>query len=449
MNTTFRSTRVDPSGTPGHERKRPKFRQLLLAALLVMFLVSVYLEVPLYLTSTLFIPSFPTLIFLVPVLAAVYYRKIYKYEALFVGQVFFVLLLSALLSPGLEHLGQKLLGLLQTLVSISSGILLLKLINDLPRKWIARILFALSVLLVVGTSLEVVGLLRGVSDAFRGVVYGGESGYFVYDSEERDAGITGFARPKFFTSEPSLLAIGFFAFVNSWLLLDYSNKNLILACLGTLLMLGLTGSPILALSLAVTLIVMLRHRSGFFVKLSLPVLLGFAVLALAVLNPVVISDLVLRLDDSLGGYSVLNPTSEQIRLVFPFITLVDVTKASPLFGVGISGKEVIDSFSSLPVAPDLALGTNALAAILTYLGILGSLLFIKVFRDYLLRMKIREIALLIVFVLALSQMMSGVESPRFWGYVFLFIGLMKLRSTTELLPESGKTSTNKEYRGTR
>ena len=448
MNTIARAVRVGSSDPPGHGRKMPKSRQLLLAALLVLFLISVYLEIPLYLTSTLFIPSFPTLVFLVPVLTALYYRRIYKYEALFVGQVFFVLLLSALLSPGFEHLGQKLLGLFQTLVSISSGILLLKLINDLPRRLIARILFALSALLVVGASLEVVGLLRGVSDAFREVVYGGESGYFVYDSEERDAGITGFARPKLFVSEPSLLAVGFFAFVNSWLLLDYSSKNLFLACMGTLLMLGLTGSPALALSLAVTLIVMLRHRGEFFVKLSVPVLLGFAVFALTILNPVVISELVLRLGD-LSGYSVLNPTSEQIRLVFPFITLVDVVKASPLFGVGISGKEVIDSFSSLPIAPDLALGTNALATILTYLGILGSLLFIKVFRDYLLRIRIREMALLVVFILALSQMMSGVESPRFWGYVFLFIGLIKLRSTTESLPELGRTPTNEEYRGPR
>lgn len=431
MSTTVRSRGVGTPGSRKRGRKKSKVREMLLAALLTMFLVSTYLEVPLYITSTLFVPAFFTLLFLVPVLMVVYHRRIYKYEALFVGQVFLVLLLTALLSPGFEYLDQKLLGLLQTMASIVSGILLLKLIRDLPARLTTRILLTLSLLLLVGASLEVVGLLRGVSDAFRETFYGGEGTYFVYESQERDAGITGFTRPKLFTSEPSLLAIGFFVFVNSALMLAYSRRNLVLVCLGTLLMFGLTGSPVLVLSLVVTLIVMLRNRRGFFAELSIPVLLVFAGAAVAILNPIVVSSLLPRLGDSLGSYSLLNPTSEQIRLVFPFITLVDVLGGSPAFGVGISGKEVIEDYSRLPIDPDLALGTNALATMLTYLGIVGSLLFIKVFRDYIRRLRIGNVALLLLFVVALSQMMSGVESPRFWGYVFLFIAVIELHANSQ------------------
>lgn len=426
MNTT-----VDVRGQVPPERRTGKttaVRELAFAGLLTLFLVSVYLEVPLYVTRTFFVPAFFTLLVLVPVLGLIYHRRVRKYEALFVVRISLVLLLTALLSPGFEFVGQKLLGLLQTVVSIVSGILLSKLIVDLPRRLTARILFALSALILLGAALEVAGLLRGVSDAFRETVYGGEGGYFLYESEERDTGITGFVRPSLFVSEPSLVAIGFFAFVNSWLLLDYGRRNLVLTCLGTVLMLALTGSPVLVLSLIVTLVIMQRHRAGILTNVSAPILLGFAGLAIIVLNPTVASNLLLRLNESFDSYSVLNPTSEEIRLVFPLLTAIGVLKASPLFGVGITGKEVIGEFSELPISPDLALGTNLLALLPIYLGVCGSLLFAWASWDYLRATRIRETALLLVMLLAFSQMMGGLETPRVWGYVFLFVGVVRLHS---------------------
>lgn len=431
MSTTVRSRGVGTPGSRKRGRKKSKVREMLLAALLTMFLVSTYLEVPFYITSTLFVPAFFTLLFLVPVLMVVYHRRIYKYEALFAGQVFLVLLLTALLSPGFEYLDQKLLGLLQTMASIVSGILLLKLIRDLPARLTARILLALSLMLLVGASLEVVGLLRGVSDAFRETVYGGEGSYFVYNADERDAGITGFTRPKFFTSEPSLLAIGFFVFVNSWLVLSHNRKNLVMVCIGTLLMIVMTGSLVLALSLFVTLSMLLYQEKSVVAVGTTALLVGSASLLLMFATPDLISSLLERVANIFESGSVLYPGSEQVRLIFPFITMIDVLLASPIFGVGISGKEVIERYSSLPLDPELALGTNVLAMLFIYLGVVGVFLFVGVFHIYWRKLRIRQVALLAILILALSQMMGGFETPRFWGYTFLFIAVLHKRARDE------------------
>lgn len=445
MSTTLGFGGVGSPGPQKRSRKKLKVREILLAALLTMFLVSTYLEVPFYITSSLFVPAFFTLLFLVPVLAIVYHRRIYKYEALFAGQVFLVLLVTALLSPGFEHLDQKLLGLLQTMASIVSGILLLKLLRDLPARLTARILFALSILLLVGASLEVVGLLRGVSDAFRETVYGGKGSYFVYNADERDVGITGFTRPKFFTSEPSLLAIGFFVFVNAWLVLSYNRKNLVMACIGTLLMIGMTGSLVLALSLFVSLSILLYQEKSVVAVGAIALLVGAASLLLVFTTPDLTSNLLERVGNIFESGSVLYPGSEQIRLIFPFITTKDVLLASPIFGVGISGKEVIARYSSLPLDPELALGTNVLAMLFVYLGVVGVFLFVSAFRIYWRRLRIPQVALLLILILALSQMMGGFETPRFWGYAFLFIGVLHKRAHDEsVAPVTAQSDTSQK-----
>ena len=105
---------------------------------------------------------------------------------------------------------------------------------------------------------------------------------------------------------------------------------------------------------------------------------------------------------------------------------MDVLQRSPLFGVGISGKEIIESYSRLQIDPKYALGNNVLAALVTYLGLGGAALFGKALFDYWRRAGVGNIALLVVLILALSQTMGGFETPRFWSYVFLFTGVVRM-----------------------
>lgn len=398
---------------------------VLRAGLLMLFLVSVYVEVPLYLNESLIVPSFFTLLVLVPILAFMYHRSIYKHEAAFLGQVMLVLLLTALLSPGLIDLNEKLFGLLQTVVSIAAGILLLKLLSDLPRRWVANILAVLCAALLFGAALEVIGVLRDASDSFREAAFSQtESG--LYASDQRDQEITGFVRPKLFTTEPSLLAIGFLVFVNSWLVLTYDKKRLAAAGAGTAMMLVLTGSPVLLLSIAASLTIAFVKEPKFISIAVVGMLVCVGGLGFALLQPELASNVTTRVVESSQNIGTLKTTSENRRVVFPYVTLVDVVKRSPLFGIGISGKELIERYSSLPIDPKYALGNNVLAMFVTYTGLVGSLLFSGAVYGFWRRAGVGDIALLVVLILALSQTMGGFETPRFWGYAFLFTGVVKM-----------------------
>ena len=427
MKTLYTIRRAPATGSPSKAAiERPGVGGLVArAVLLTLFLVSVYVEVPLYLNESLLVPSFFTLLVLVPILFLMYHRRIYKHEAAFLGQVVLVLSLTALLSPGLIYLDQKFVGMIQTAVSIAAGILLLKLLSDLPKRWVANILAVLCALLLFGAALEVVGVLREASDSFRQLAFSHvESG--LYASDQRDRDITGFVRPKLFTTEPSLLAIGFLVFVNSWLVLTYDKKRLAAASLGTGLMLVMTGSPVLLLSLVASLTIALFKEPKFVSVAVVGMLVFIGGFGFALLQPEIASNITTRVVESSENVGSLKTTSENRRVVFPYVTLVDVLKRSPLFGVGVSGKELVERYSSLPIDPKYALGNNVLAMFVIYTGLGGALLFGGSIFGYWRRARVGNIALLVVLILALSQTMGGFETPRFWGYVFLFTGVVKM-----------------------
>lgn len=420
--------------------------------LFVCFLLSIYtgvslfISVPGFLNTPLFIPSFVTLVALLPIMLVLFWDTTYQYEASFIVQVFLVLLLTALISPGFSFINEKLLGLVQTTVSITVGVFLVKLIGRLDRRRAANILLVLAAIFVLGASLEVLEVLREASNAFRNVAYAqGDSEtysvYRVYEAVERDASITGFPRPNFFASEPSVLAAGFFAFVNSWLLTSYTKRNFFATCAMTAVMFVLTGSPVLVLSaMASTAIVFYSEKRLIrAVPVAAVVLIGF--LATIIVSPEVFGNMIARFERVITiGFSnpyLLSNDSIGLRLVLPFVTLVDVLSSSPLFGVGISGKEVVELYSRFPLPPQVAVGNNNLAIFFTYLGVVGSTLFASTFARYLRRSGVQQITLLLMLIAALSLSMGGFESARFWGYVFLFVGAMKKRheGAAKRLPE--------------
>ncbi len=399
-------------------------RQSLYAALFGFILLTVYTEIPLYLTETFYIPSFLTVLS-IPLLAAVC-RTVHKQDALFILKIAGVLLLTALLSPGRAFIGHKFIGVIQTMTSITAGMLLFRLMTLLDEKTLRKVLFVLSAALVVGSLLEVSGLIKGFSDSFREAVYVGD-GYRVYENDARDIALTGFSRPKLFTSEPSLLAIGFFAFVNSWLILAFNRRNFLTAVLATLVMIFTTGSPILLLSLSVsfvTIMLNIRRAAGRVLAVVMAAAL-FVLLAAILYSATEFGPLLMkRMTSSAEHAASYTVTSENLRIVFPYITLVDVMRGSPVFGTGISGKEVVEAYSTLPLDPALAFGNNNLAAMFIYFGAAGSALFLLVFIRYLRGKGVENVFMLAVILTFFSQGMGAFESPRFWGYVFLFIGVM-------------------------
>lgn len=418
--------------------------------LLVVFLVSLYTAVPIY-VSGLVIPSAFTLFMLSPILLVALHKRIRKYDVVFLAMFFCVLLLTALLSPGLEFIGQKLLGLAQVTTSLATGILLLRLLDRVGRPKVAKILFVFSLVLVVGSFLEVMGsfwaglnIIRAASDYFREAVYSG-SGYIVYDALLRDINITGFERAKFFSSEPSVLAKGFLVFVNSWLLLSYNKRNffernVFVGLLLTAALLVLTGSPVLVVSAAISSAIAVTADRNLLRSLArmLPVtvfLTSLIGLLLLTFSPDMVSGLMQRLQytSSLGMDSAsLVRDSIGLRLILPALTLIAIWSNSPLFGVGISGKEVTESYLNLPVpliadyGNNIGFGNNFMA-VLSYFGIIGTILFVVLLAWYFRKLKVRSILLLFLILVAFSFTGGGFEEARFWGYVFLLIWAVRKR----------------------
>ena len=123
--------------------------------------------------------------------------------------------------------------------------------------------------------------------------------------------------------------------------------------------------------------------------------------------------------------------SENLRIVFPYLTAMDVLRSSPIFGVGISGKELIGSFSTLNIDPSDAFGNNNFAALFIYLGFFGTFLFARTFYLYLSRHLLSyQLPMIVILILSFAHMGGGFESPRFWGYIFIFIGVLGVQART-------------------
>lgn len=398
--------------------------QVLATIALAYLLLGIYVEPPLFLGSTL-VPAF-TIVGALPFVLLGVSSQLRWADLEFLCGVAVVFLASVVLSPGSAYLAQKGLGIVQTMTSLVTGVVMVRLIGLVPRRTLDRVLMTAWSLILVGAALEVLGPLRPVVRSFGAVVYRA-GGYGFYSADARDAVLTGFPRPVLFTSEPSLVAIGFMIMINSWLILRPSVRRLSIAVLSTLALFPLIGSLVLLLSLgaSVGLFAILARR----MRQSL--LGGLVVVALAAgftaLVPAASGRLADRVQGALGQVRTLQSTSENVRLVFPAVTAVDVLTQAPAFGVGLSGKEAIGGLSSLPFdfITDVPLSNN-LANLLIYLGLLGTAVFLWLWRRYLHRLGVRHMVAVLVPVLALSQSMGGFETPRFWGYVFLVVGTLRV-----------------------
>jgi hypothetical protein len=388
----------------------------------------------------LIVPSFPT-VALIPLLFLLVYRDTTFADGLFIGKVTLVLLLSIGLSPGYRYIDEKLLSLVQCVMAVGLTVLMVRLMHRIGSVALERTLLALWSVILVGAVLEVMGLIRGVSDAFREWAYATQ--YSVYDHDLRDAGLVGWSRPKLFSVEPSHLTKFFIASINAWLLVRVTWMKAAVATAATLGMLVLMGSPMLVVSAAMTLlIVMWDSHVGIgarvaMVMAALILALGFgAFYSSGTISTV--GERLASIDDPVQTESA-RPTSEQKRVVIPYLTLVDTWLRSPLFGVGIGGKEVVPEMTSLQLDdPKVVLGNNAFAEIGVYLGLAGSVWFIALLWAQFRRSGVRRIGLLAILIALFSQLMGGVVGFQYWGFIALIWGAMTVadHASSSLVPQT-------------
>ena len=106
------------------------------------------------------------------------------------------------------------------------------------------------------------------------------------------------------------------------------------------------------------------------------------------------------------------------ELLLPYLVLVDTVFRSPLFGAGVGGKEVIaDERNVSANSSTMVVGNNALAAVGIFLGVVGGALFIYLVLMQMRQTGVRRIGLMAVILILFSQLMGGIDTFRYWGFV--------------------------------
>lgn len=414
------------------------------ALLLVAVALCAYLSIPLLSGESVLVPSFPT-VALSPLLLLAAWSNISAADIVFVAKASFVLLLSIALSPGYEYLIDKFFALVQCAMALGIAVLLVRLMQQLNRRVLDRTLLFLWLLIIVGSILELMGVIRDVSDTFREWAY--DAAYHVYDGQYRDINMVGWLRPKFFSVEPSHVTKFFIATINSWLLIRVTWFRVAAVAAGTLAMLVIMGSPMLLVSAIITLaIVTWDHRASIQAKLTM--VLGTLLVAVifgALSGGTQYSAIVARLsraEESLTAQT-RTPNSEAQRMVYPYISLADTWKRWPLFGAGIGGKEVVAENTRLTLLrrPQAALGNNAMAELGIYLGLVGGAWFVYLLLQQARHTGVRRIGLIAAIVVLFSQLMGGMETFRYWGFIALLWGAVAVADAQpDGLESSGEDS---------
>jgi hypothetical protein len=396
------------------------------AALLIVIALCTYLHIPLVSGGRLLVPSFPT-IALSPFLFLIVWRNVSLDDAIFLLKIIFVLMLSIALSPGYVHISEKILSLVQCCLALAVTVMIVRLMQQLRRELLERALLVLWCLIIAGSVLELAGVIRGASDAFREWAY--EGTYTLYRGDYRDMNYVGWLRPKLFSTEPSHVTTMFIATINSWLLIRVTRLKIAIVAGATAVMLLIMGSPSLVISAAITVAILVWNRRTSMRNRLAMILAALLIGALLVayFGESTFSTLETRIN-RIGGQTTgdqWRPTSENLRLVYPYLTLADTWSRWPLFGVGFGGKEVVmehNIFSG--VDPKFAIGTNAAAEFGIYLGLVGGIWFIWLLLKKASQTGIKRLGLMIVIGVLMSQLQGGMESFRYWGFIALLWGAL-------------------------
>lgn len=409
-------------------------------SLLILVVVSTYTSVPLLSGDRVLIPSAPT-VALAPLLFLAALPRFSMTDTVLLAKVSFLLLITIALSPGYRYLDEKLLGLAQCVMALGVALLIIRLMQLIRFERLERTLLLLWVAILAGSILEILDVTRQISDSFREWAYG--AAYGLYGGEQRDMNMVGWLRPKLFSAEPSHVTKLFVAVINSWLLLRVSWTKTWIVTGATLAMLMIMGSPMLLISAIITIAIVALDRN---VNPTSKVAILFATLLISVVFGIYYGASTFSQVTGRIATVELSPDeqgdlgSEERRIVHPYLVLIDTILRWPVFGVGISGKEVIFE-NPVPgiLNPDAAIGNNVMAEMWTSLGIVGGVVFLFVLQRYARVTGVARIGLIGVIVASFSQLMGGMVTFRYWGFIALFLGAIAIADSRSKPPSVAGT----------
>jgi len=414
-------------------------KRQLLTVLFVLLFVGAYIDVPLAIGQTS-IPSITNVILAI-IITPFLLKRFSQADIAFLLSAIAIVGITVIGAGNLSTLPSITIKILQFAFSIYIFIITLFIIRSIPIENLRTIFFAIIIVLVVGIILEYLNIIRGLSDKFRATIYTG-NGYALYDAEERDISMTGFVRPSFFTSEPSLVSATFFIVSMCYLLVSNRVINFLFVLGASFVFLVFSGSPIPVINIIGCVILLLHFLKLKWYKL-LMLLTVFIFFFVAIIQSGVTDKIIDRLEARLIDDVMSAGNSSYGRIYVPYVEALPIAFAyNPIFGVGYGGKQKIATLTGNEGADitDGALmetidGSNAFARYFMYLGLLGGLALLYVIARYFKSQSIKYFGLFVVIWIFYSQTLGTFETPRYWIYLALVASCLAAKTKNEKLIE--------------
>ncbi len=310
-------------------------------ALVLLFLLGVYLGVAAHLPGGIPVPD-------VVAGAAgclLLLTQAPRIEERHVVAIFAVLILYAvtvLAAPDYRYLIERFKGFVQLTYSVLIGYAFFLTVTRYRRSRLAAVFLMFSIIILIGCALENFTAFKDVSDKFRNWAF--DTG--VYTADLRDQLFYGRIRPKFFTSEPSAVAIMFALFSFAWYVLARARMKiltyLVLVGAGYFLMRG--PSLLLGIALIPAYELLLASRRGPPDEAHIDLRRAASAVTLAVVIvgaaiPLVHALYANRLEAILSG----EDPSFFSRVIAPPLVAFKVVAAHPIAGAGLTSWEFIDA----------------------------------------------------------------------------------------------------------
>lgn len=222
----------------------------------------------------------------------------------------------------------------------------------------------------------------------------------------------------------------FIASVNAWLLVRVTWRKALVVAGATVAMLVIMGSPMLLVSAAITLAIVAfnprQHLRSRVATVAVVMLVGACVGAFFASST--FSTAVTRVE-SVASSSETEQGNEanadERRILVPYQVLADTLVRYPIFGAGVGGKEVIADERNMAMnSSTLVIGNNALAAFGIFLGLIGGALFFYLLFQEMRHTGVRRLMLMAAMLLLFSQLMGGIDTFRYWGFIALLWGAL-------------------------
>jgi hypothetical protein len=304
-------------------------------ALVVLFLLGLYLGVALQITSKVPLTCAPSGFAGLWML----WRRRDQIRQSHLAGLLLVLLVyvgSILSAQDITWLGKRSTGLLQLTYSIIIAYGMFLTLVHADRAQLSVILLSFCLAIIAGCVLEQWGGLRPLSDFVRAKLY---DAAYVYDSDLRDEILYGRVRPKLFTSEPSAVTFAYTHYCSVWLALSpWRYKYVVYAGLLGLAILVLPG-PTLMLMLLLVIPYFLflaggKRRTSGTRMVGAIVLSSLIVLIAFVAGQVLFAE---RFNQMKTGHD----PSFFYRFTGPMLVAFDMFKNHPWAGSGLTGEPYI------------------------------------------------------------------------------------------------------------